>query len=111
MTERAENSDKIKGEDKDMFKSIKSGIERKTARSISDFSEEHFEALAKAGTDAVEISGGAANYPTIRWHSVAQYAKNTGIELWSLHLPFSPFPMNDISSVDPLRKKDHHRLS
>lgn len=96
-----------------MFKSIKSGIERKTARSISDFSEEHFEALAKAGTDAVEISGGAANYPTIRWHSVAQYAKNTGIELWSLHLPFSPFPMNDISSVDPYVRKttiDYHKV-
>ena len=64
-----------------MFKSIKSGMERKTGRSISDYSEAHFEALRAAGTDAVEISGAAGNYPTIRWHSVAEYAKNMNIEI------------------------------
>ena len=96
-----------------MFKSIKSGMERKTGRSISDYSEAHFEALRAAGTDAVEISGAAGNYPTIRWHSVAEYAKNTGIELWSFHLPFSPFTMNDISSPDDFVRKttlDYHKV-
>lgn len=96
-----------------MFKSIKSGIERKTGRSISDYSEEHFEALRTAGTDAVEISGAAGNYPTIRWQNVIGYAKNTGIELWSFHLPFSPFCMNDISSPDAYVRKttiDYHKV-
>lgn len=96
-----------------MFKSIKTGIERKTGRSISDYSEAHFEALAAAGTEAVEISGAAGNYPTIRWQNVIEYAKNTGIELWSLHLPFSPFCMNDISSPDPFVRKttiDYHKV-
>ena len=96
-----------------MFKGIKTGIERKTARSISDFSEAHFEALAAAGTDAVEMSGAATNYPTIRWQNVIEYAKKTGIELWSFHLPFSPFCMNDISGPDAFVRKttiDYHKV-
>jgi len=96
-----------------MFKSIKTGTERKTGRSISDYSEAHFEALRAAGTDAVEISGAAGNYPTIRWQDVIRYANNTGIELWSFHLPFSPFPMNDISSPDNFVRKttiDYHKV-
>ena len=96
-----------------MFKSIKSGIERKTGRSISDYSEAHFEALRAAGTDAVEISGAATNYPIIRWPNVIEYAKNTGIELWSFHLPFSPFCMNDISSPDAYVRKttiEYHKV-
>ena len=96
-----------------MFKSIKSGIERKTGRSISDYSESHFEALRAAGTYAVEISGAAGNYPTIRWQDVIGFAKNTGIELWSFHLPFSPFCMNDISSPDAYVRKttiDYHKV-
>lgn len=96
-----------------MFKSVKSGIERKTARSISDFSEAHFAALAKSGTDAVEMSGAATNYPTIRWQNVIEYAKNAGVELWSFHLPFSPFCMNDISSPDDFVRKttiDYHKV-
>lgn len=96
-----------------MFKSIRSGIERKTARSINDYSEGHFEQLRAAGVDAVEISGPAGNYPTIRWQNVIGYAKNTGIELWSFHLPFSPFCMNDISSPDPYVRKttiDYHKV-
>ena len=96
-----------------MFKSIKTGIERKTGRSISDFSEAHFAALTAAGTDAVEMSGAATNYPTIRWKDVIKYAKEHGIELWSFHLPFSPFQMNDISSPDDFVRKttiDYHKV-
>lgn len=96
-----------------MFKSAKSGIERKTAQSIKDFSEEHFELLSQYGTDAVEISGPANNYPTIRWQDVVRFSKNTGVELWSFHLPFQPFCMNDISSPDPYVRKttiDYHRV-
>ena len=96
-----------------MFKSIKTGIERKTGRSISDFSAEHFAALAASGTDAVEMSGAATNYPIIRWKDVINYAKNEGIELWSFHLPFSPFQMNDISTPDDFVRKttiDYHKV-
>ena len=38
-----------------MEKSIRSGIVRKTARSISDFAPAHFERLKACGTDAVEM--------------------------------------------------------
>lgn len=83
-----------------MFQSIRSGIERMTAKSIGDLSAEHFERLKTAGVDAVEISVTSADYPLIDWRNVVRTAKETEVLLWSFHLPFMPFRVNNIASTD-----------
>lgn len=88
-----------------MFKNVKSGIERMTAKSVGDLSAEHLERLKSAGVDAIEISMANSQYPLIDWRKCTHAAKETGIQLWSFHLPFSPFRSNNIASTDSFIRK------
>ncbi len=78
---------------------------RKTALSVDDFSTEHFDKLKACGIEAIEVSCRDSQYPLIPWPKVVQAAKEREIALWSFHLPFSPFCMNDISSTDAFVRK------
>lgn len=62
--------------------------------------EENFKALQSSHIDAVELSMPASRYPDIDYAAVKRFAAQSGVELWSFHLPFDPFEIIDISSPD-----------
>lgn len=57
-----------------------------------------FEAYSKAGIDAMEISMSSDDYDDINYKQLEKLSSQTGIELWSYHLPFAPFEKIDISN-------------
>lgn len=63
-------------------------------------SEELFSHYQKAGLTAIELSLGNEEYDTLPYDRVAAWAQKYGVQLWSLHLPFCPFDVLDISSLD-----------
>lgn len=71
----------------------------------SPLAEETFENYAKAGIKGYEISLPEDLYSTIPWNDVYNWAKSTGVELWSFHSPFSPFEIADITAFDSLLRK------
>lgn len=76
----------------------------KFARS-SGVSREILEEQAKAGVQAIEISLGKGMYPALDFEQAKKDLEATGIELWSFHLPFSPFAeMNPASTNKGLRE-------
>ncbi len=72
--------------------------------STSAIDKETFAAFKKAGIDVVEISYPTCGYDNINYEELKAFADETGIELWSFHIPFSPFSTIDISDVN---KVDH----
>ncbi len=66
-------------------------------KSIGD---ELFEQYAKSGISCAEIVFGYEAAKTFDYKAAERSAKNYGIELRSLHLPFAPFEILDISSRD-----------
>lgn len=71
-----------------------------------------FESYAKVGIAGMELSLGYEGSQTQDYKAVAQWAKDTGVTLWSFHLPFKPFDLIDISAFDPtLRKNSVAHLS
>ena len=71
----------------------------KTGLSIGKISEKALEKAAEASLDAVEICGIDGNDSD--WKKVPGWAKNTGVEVWSFHLPFDWKIPIDPSSWDP----------
>lgn len=68
--------------------------------------EELFKEYADAGIDCIEISVGLDAADELDWPSIFSWSQKYGVELWSFHLPFSPFSRMDISSPDEeLRQK------
>lgn len=65
-----------------------------------NLNKETFETLKKAGFDAVEVSYPVGGYENINYEELGKIAAETGIELWSYHIPFSPFDIIDISDVN-----------
>jgi len=62
--------------------------------------EELFKEYAEAGIDCIEISVGLDAADELDWPSLFSWSQKYGVELWSFHLPFSPFYRMDISSPD-----------
>lgn len=62
--------------------------------------EPYFEEMMRAGVTATEISVGHPRCDTLDLAQVATAAQNTGMCLWSYHLPFAPFERIDPSSLD-----------
>ena len=58
------------------------------------FDESVMEAYAANGFDCAEISFRYDYYDNIDWRSIPQWSKNTGTELWSVHLPFTRKEIN-----------------
>ena len=62
--------------------------------------EENFQKLSESKIEAVEISMAADKYKDIDYKSLSALSKKYGVELWSYHLPFTPFSEIDVSSTD-----------
>ena len=61
------------------------------------FGEELFQSYAAAGIAAMEISYHKAETDALDLAQAKRWAQTYGVELWSLHLPFAPFNLIDIS--------------
>lgn len=59
-----------------------------------------FEAYAKAGVTTMEVSLNENMYPVTDFKAVAASSKATGVDIWSLHLPFCPFKTINIAAPD-----------
>lgn len=74
--------------------------------------EELFSHYQKAGLTAMELSLGNEEYDALPYDQVAAWAKKHEVQLWSLHLPFCPFDVLDISSLNrSLQRATIARLS
>ncbi len=62
---------------------------------------EKFETCAAAQIDVVEISLNERLYPTADWDAIGAASKQTGVAVWSVHLPFYPFVSINIADPDP----------
>lgn len=71
-----------------------------------DFGPALFETYAKAGISAMEISLGYEKTQTLNYKAAEKWAKDTGVVLWSFHLPFKPFDIIDVSAFDPVLRKN-----
>ena len=76
------------------------------------FGPQLFESYARAGIWAMELSLGYEGTLQLDYKAAEKYAKDSGVKLWSFHLPFKPFDLIDISAFDPeLRRKSIEHLS
>lgn len=74
--------------------------------------EELFSHYQKAGLTAIELSLNLEEYDTLPYDRVAAWAKKYEVQLWSLHLPFYPFDVLNISSLNrSLQRATIARLS
>ncbi len=62
--------------------------------------EEVFAAYADAGIAVMEVSLPWEVYPSVRWKALQALSARYGVEVRSVHLPFLPFEINDLSSLD-----------
>lgn len=59
-----------------------------------------FKMLRDSGIAATEISVAPDRYADLDYKRIAAASKEYGVELWSFHLPFSPFSVLDISKKE-----------
>ena len=72
----------------------------KLGLSIGNLTKEMFDDCAKNGVDVVEVSVGDNVLRELNWNSVKQNAKDSGVGIWSLHLPFWGNPKIDPADMD-----------
>ena len=65
-----------------------------------EMNEELFAGFQRAGITAMEISQKLEDCEACDLEQVKKWADQYGVELWSYHLPFAPFEVIDISSLD-----------
>lgn len=61
--------------------------------------EDLFKQYRENGITAMEITLNPSDYANIDYDALKKWSEEFGIELWSYHLPFSPFSEIDISNV------------
>lgn len=66
--------------------------------------EDFFQSLQNNNISAIEISVSHEDYPSLDYSFIKRMSDVYGIDLWSYHLPFSPFSEIDISKRE-LKKK------
>lgn len=67
---------------------------------------ETFDAYAKNGIDCMEVCPDPAAALAMDWKKLRRDADETGVQLWSFHLPYYPFETTNPASPDPqVRKK------
>lgn len=76
---------------------LRAGVSCCGAQELTD---KVFESYAKAGIMTMELSFSRDKYNSIPWKDAYRRSKNSGVELWSFHLPFMPFEDMDITSSD-----------
>lgn len=62
--------------------------------------EELFKKFKDGGIEATELSVAPEAYAELDYKRIAAASKEYGVELWSFHLPFSPFAVLDISKKE-----------
>ena len=72
----------------------------KLGLSIGDLSKKMFDDCAKNGVDVVEVSVNDNVLRELDWNSVKQNAKDSGVGIWSVHLPFWGNPKIDPADMD-----------
>lgn len=65
-----------------------------------EFNRDFFESVKKSGLSAIEVVAAFDRMEDVDFKELREYSKEYEIDLWSLHLPFEPFEVIDISSVD-----------
>jgi len=86
---------------------LKIGMSSCFARSIE---REVFEAYAKNRIDMMEISLAPEKYPEINWKETKKHSEETGVKIWSLHLPFYPEETFNIASKNSENRKNTIKL-
>ena len=67
--------------------------------------KETFDGYAKGGIDCMEVSFGYKYHNEVNWDEVLRLSKDSGVKLWSFHIPFYPFEEVDITSADKAVRK------
>lgn len=67
--------------------------------------EKFFKSISEAGIECIEVSKSHKGYADFDFEGTKKLAEKYGAELWSCHLPFTPFIVNDISSVSKQIRK------
>ena len=62
--------------------------------------EDLFAKYKESGIIAMEVSLNGSDYDTLDLSELRRLSEKHGVELWSLHLPFSPFDRIDISNPE-----------
>jgi len=65
-----------------------------------DISENGLKFLKKSGIDCIEISSGFDDFARTDFKKLVSNARKCDMEIWSMHIPFTPFTAIDISSLD-----------
>lgn len=65
-----------------------------------------FLGCAEAGIGCVEITLNHGLYDGFDYEAAMKLAEKYSVEIWSCHLPFSPFATNDISSTDEEKRQN-----
>lgn len=82
---------------------------RKIALSVGgsrQIDEDMFKMLAEAGIDSIELSLWPEFYKDINYKELRSLSEKYQVELWSYHLPFTPFKEVEPSAIDSsVRKK------
>ena len=85
----------------------------KTALSCKTFGAADFDRYRDAGIDLIEISPKRDDYPLLDFEDIKRQSKRTGVEIWSLHLPFSRdinISLPDAEKRDSTVKTDIHYM-
>ena len=64
-----------------------------------------FEQYAKHGVEMIETSFGSLDAVPHNWKELETNSRDTGVKLWSVHLPFWPFDVLDFASFDKEARK------
>lgn len=64
-----------------------------------------FDAFARAGVGAAEISLDGRRYRSFPWRECGRWARDAGVALWSVHLPFWTDETVDPASPDPALRR------
>ncbi|PWM38160.1 MAG: hypothetical protein DBX52_07795 [Clostridiales bacterium] len=65
-----------------------------------DLSKRGFEQYRDNGIEAMELSMNYREYQNVDFGMLKRNAAETGVTLWSIHLPFQPFQTNDPSALE-----------
>ena len=60
-----------------------------------------FADCAAAGIACVEVSPRQDAYDAVDWAALRRFSAQSGVRLWSFHLPFMPFDQIDVSALSP----------
>lgn len=67
---------------------------------VGKVDRETFLQYAAGGVEYMEISVGLEQFSEIDWDEIRSLSKETGVKVWSVHLPFMPFKNLNIASFD-----------